>query len=316
MSASGPPSETHVCLNGRMVRSDRARIAHDDAGFQHAVGLFETMAARHGRVFRLEAHLARLIRSADELGIAARPDAAQLRGAVERTIEHNRLEQARVRLTVTAGRLSLLQSTVRKPPPPTSLVVTTPPTPYDPSRFEQGITVTVTPAAANPFDPTCGHKTLAYWHRLHSLRQAAEVGADESIWLTTSNHLASGAVSNVFLARDGKLQTPIAHGEEIAGALRSPVLPGITRAALIDIAESMNIGVERRTLDINQLLEADEIFLTNSSWHLLPVTRVEKKTVGDGKPGEMCRRLRSALLELIEQETRTVAGKSNGDVGY
>ncbi len=304
MTATGQASEMDVCLNGRMVHYDRARIAHDDAGFQYAVGLFETMAARHGRVFRLDAHVARLLHSADELGIAAKPDPHRLRAAVERTLEHNRLKNARVRLTVTAGRLSLLQTPTGKPPPPTSLVVATPPSHYDPSRFERGSVVTVTPAAANPFDPTCGHKTLAYWHRLHSLREAAAVGADESIWLTTSNHLASGAVSNIFLVHDGRLLTPFAHGEEVAGALRAAVLPGITRAAVIEIAESRSLSVQRRTLDVNDLLEADEIFLTNSSWHLLPVTRVEKKTIGDGKPGPVSRDLRETLLDLIDDETR------------
>ena len=304
MTSAGQASELDVCLNGRMVRYDRARIAHDDAGFQHAVGLFETMAARHGRVFRLDAHLARLLNSADGLGIAAKPDARRLRAAVERTLEHNGMQTARVRLTVTAGRLSLLQDPTGKPPPSTSLVVATPPTPYDPSRFERGSRATVTPAAANPFDPTSGHKTLAYWHRLQTLRQAAAVGADESIWLTTSNHLAGGSVSNIFLVRDGRLLTPFAHGEEVSGALRAPVLPGITRAAVIEIADAKDVSVRRRVLDVNDLLEADEVFLTNSSWHLLPVTQIEKKTIGDGKPGPISLALREALLELIESETR------------
>ena len=297
-----------VCLNGRMVRDDRARIAHDDAGFLHAVGLFETMAARHGRVFRVDAHIARLAESAEELGIPVEPDRLRLQAAVQRTLDHNRLESARVRLTVTAGRLSLLSSPAGNPAPLTSLVVATPPTMYEPSRFDQGIMVTVTPSAANPFDPTCGHKTLAYWHRLQTLRQAAAVGADESIWLTISNHLASGSVSNVFLVRGGTLLTPFARGEEMQGALRAAVLPGITRAAVIEIAEAMSLPVQRRMLDVNDLLDADEIFLTNSSWHLLPVTRVEKKTIADGKPGPISRRLRAALLELIERETANAAG--------
>ena len=111
-------------------------------------------------------------------------------------------------------------------------------------------------------------------------------------------------MSNIFLVHDGRLLTPFAHGEEVAGALRAAVLPGITRAAVIEIAESRSLSVQRRTLDVNDLLEADEIFLTNSSWHLLPVTRVEKKTIGDGKPGPVSRDLRETLLDLIDDETR------------
>jgi len=297
----------HVCLNGRMVRYDRARIAHDDAGLQHGVGLFETMTAAHGRVFRLQAHLERLGRSLHELGAAAAVDADLLARAVERTLQHNELVEARVRLTVTSGRLSLLAADAVQDTRPTTLVVATEPTSYDPAWFDHGITVTVVPSIANPFDPTCGHKTLAYWGRLMTLRQAAAAGAGEAIWLSTTNHLASGSVSNIFLAKEGRLQTPFARGEEVSGALPAPVLPGVTRSAVIELADQMGVGVERRVLDIQDLLAADEVFLTNSSWQILPVTRVERKTVGDGEVGPLTRKLRTALLELVDRETSVAA---------
>lgn len=295
----------HVYLNGRMVRHDRARVSIDDAGFQHAVGLFETMAAYHGRVFRLDAHLDRLARSAEDLGLARSVDRAKLRGAVERTLTHNKLERARVRLTITAGQMSLLRADDGKPARPTVLVVASGPTEYDPAYFEQGITVLVASPAANPFDPLSGHKTLSYWSRLRTLRQAAAAGAGEAIWLNVSNHLASGAVSNLFLVKDGGLLTPFARGEEVQGALPAPVRPGVTRAAILQIAKSDQVPVARRMLSVNDLLEADEAFLTNSSWGVLPVTKVEKKAVGSGKVGSITHQLRAALLDLIERETTT-----------
>ena len=89
----------------------------------------------------------------------------------------------------------------------------------------------------------------------------------------------------------------------MSGALPAPVLPGITRAALIELARGQDLTVEKRMLTIDDLLDADEVFLTNSSWQLLPVTAVEKKTIGTGRVGSISTNLRCGLLELIESET-------------
>ncbi len=305
----------HVCLNGRMVEYDRARIAHDDAGLLHGVGLFETMAARNGRVFRLRTHVRRLVDSAAALGLATPLDPNKLERAVQRTLLHNHMQRARVRLTVTAGRICLLADPPQEPATATTLVVASAPTRYDPATFEHGVMALIARAAANPFDPTAGHKTLAYWQRLATLRQAAAAGAGEAIWLNISNHLASGAVSNLFLVKDGTLLTPIARGEEVQGALAAPVLPGVTRAAVIALAAEHDLPTQSRMLDVNDLLEADEVFLTNSSWHLLPVTRVEKKTIADGHVGTISGQLRQAMLQLIEKETAEGSDGSDGSVG-
>lgn len=290
-------------LNGRMVRHDTAQISVHDAGLQHAVGLFETMMAYHGEPFRLQSHLDRLVESAQALGLARDLDTKKLSRATLRTIKHNRLQEARIRLTVTAGNLSLLNRDTNKDPACTVLVVATPPTRHDPAYFERGIMVLVAPLKANPWDPLAGHKTLSYWGRLRTIRQAASVGADEAIMLNVSNHLAGGTISNIFLVKDHGLFTPFACGEEAEGALPAPVRPGITRGAIIEIAESLSIPVQRRMLTVNDLLEADEVFLTNSSWHVLPVSRVEKRTIGNGRAGAMTTDLREALLMLIEKET-------------
>lgn len=294
-------------LNGRMVPAGEAVIAADDAGFQHAVGLFETMSAAHGRVFRLGPHLERLAASARELGLAREVDTEALVRGVRLTLAHNKLDRARLRLTLTAGRVSLLRpaegDTPGEPPGPTVLVTSSPPTVFDPAYFERGITVLIAPPASNPFDPLAGHKTLAYWGRLRTLRQAAAAGAGEAIWLNITNHLASGAISNLFLVKEGSLFTPFARGEEVEAALPAPVLPGVTRAAILELAAMLQVPVQKRMLSVNDLLEADEVFLTNSNWLVLPVTKVERKAIGDGAVGPMTVRLREAMLELVERET-------------
>ena len=116
--------------------------------------------------------------------------------------------------------------------------------------------------------------------------------------LQVSNHLSGGCVSNLFVVRDGKLITPIARGEESGEqhALPSPVLPGITRARVLEVAKKMGVEVEVRMMSIDDLLDADEVFLTNSSWKVLPVVKVEAEVIGEGVPGVVTVGLRDGVL--------------------
>jgi len=292
-----------VFLNGKMLPPDQALLPADDAGLQHAIGLFETMSAYHGRIFRLSQHLERLRDSATQLGLSKGLDVDALTQAVQITLDHNQIDRARIRLTITAGSMSMLSGASGTPATGTVLIQPTPPTEYDPKYFQEGITVLIAQPGANPFDPLAGHKALNYWGRLRTLRQAASAGAGEAIWMNITNHLAGGAISNLFLVKDGELLTPIARGEEVDKSLPAPVLPGITRAAIIELAQAKGITVQKRMLSIEDLIEADEAFLTNSSWHVLPIGKVEKSDVGLGKAGEMTIQLRESLLALIEEET-------------
>lgn len=293
----------HIWLNGQFIDSTTAKISVFDAGFQHGVGLFETMLARNGRIFRVDAHMHRLAESAGELLLSKRLRTAPLAEAAEFTVQRNEMESARVRLTVTGGDLNLLQSAGHTQQDPTILIVAQPPTPYPDAFFEKGVTAVIADARSNPLSPMAGHKTLNYWPRIQALQQAAGRGAGEALWFTVSNHLASGSVSNVFLIKDGEFLTPIARGEEEAGALPAPVLPGITRSVIIELADDLGLAVIKRTLDINDVLGADEVFLTNSSWGILPVIGVEKEKIAAGEVGELTKRLRHAWLETVQRET-------------
>ncbi len=97
---------------------------------------------------------------------------------------------------------------------------------------------------------------------------------------------------------------PIARGEEEPGAIPSCVLPGITRCSIFRAAESAGVPVERRMLDIEDLLASDEVFLTNSSWGVLPVVAIEKERIGAATVGPLTTRLRQAWLDELERETR------------
>ncbi|MBL9119184.1 MAG: aminotransferase class IV [Phycisphaerae bacterium] len=302
-----------VWLNGTWLDRHEAKVSVFDAGFQHAVGLFETMVARNGRVFRVRDHLERLRRSAVELRLTESLHIEPLAEAVQSVIERNALREARVRLTVTGGDLNLLQSSgERSTHEPTILIVAQPPTRYPEDLFTKGVRVMVADGRVNPLDRLAGHKSLSYWSRLAALQQAGAVGASEAVWFSVTNHLASGCVSNIFLVRDGVVLTPYAHGEEAKSSLPAPVLPGITRSVMLELIESglqgqqgegLDLRAERTMLSIEDVFAAEEIFLTNSSWGVLPVIAIERTQIGQGTPGPVAAALRAAWRERVERET-------------
>lgn len=279
-----------VFLKGKFVASRDAVVSIYDGAFLHGAGLFETMRAEHGRVFRLDQHFTRLKRSAERLlsplSDSALPDAQ----AFQELLRRNGLESARIRLTVTAGTLRNSPANQAE----LNVVATAAPlSDYPAELYNQGVSVIVSSYRLSATDPTAGHKTTSYLPRLLGLREAQQARCMESIWFTTSKHMAEGCISNVFVVRDGVIRTP---------PLDTPVLPGIARAAVLEIAESSSIKAEETPLGIDDLLDAQEVFLTSSIIQVMPVIRVEKRDIGGAKVGEVTRQLLRAYHELVEQE--------------
>ncbi len=286
---------TTVWLNGSIETVDEARVSAFDAGFQHGVGLFETMTARGSRVLHLHQHLDRLENSLRALRLSEQLRSGPLAEAIQSTVDTAALEVSRVRVTITGGDLNLLHGG-GDGHEPTIMIVVQPATAYPDELFDKGIRATVADARANPLDPFASHKTLSYWSRLSELQAAAAKNASEALWFTVSNHLAGGCVSNVILVKDDELSTPIARGEEPEGGLPSPVLPGVVREEVLGRAAGEGRAVHRKMMDIDAVLAADEILLTNSSWGVMPVVGVERETIGEGEPGPVARAMREWWL--------------------
>lgn len=289
-------------VNGSFVEDGEARVGLFDAGFQHGIGLFETMLARNGSVLDFEQHLGRMATSARELRLFDPLKTEPLAEAVQHALAKSAMRDARIRVTLTAGDMGRpfaganAAGAQAAAPQPTLAIHVQPPTRYPDELFESGVAVAIAENRANPLDSFSSHKTLMYWPRIAAVQRAAEVGCAEALWFTVTNHLASGSVSSVFLVKDGALRVPFARGEEPEGAMRAPVLPGCTRAKAIMWAEGEGRSVERANLAIDDVLAADEIFLTNSSWGVLPVVRIERHEVGGGKPGPVARAMRARWL--------------------
>lgn len=279
-----------VCLNGQLISADEARISVFDSSFMQGIGLFETMRAYAGRVFRLERHLARLANSARALGWSIIPEPEVTESHVEQVVQACAGQNTRVRLTVSPGSLRLVED---QPPELTIVATASPGGTYPDEYYQQGVSVLSAPGQQNRFDPTCAHKTTSYFARMASLREAHLRGAFEMLFLTDDVHLAEGAISSVFIVQDGKLLTP---------PLDTPILPGITRATVIEQALEMKLPVQETALTLVQVKSAAEVFLTNSMMEIMPVALVDGDTIGDGKPGELTRQLAQAYKELVARE--------------
>ena len=280
-----------VYYDGKIVDVADATIGVFDGGWLHGAGLFETMRAENGRVFRLGAHIYRLRQSAKKLlkpiPRENLPDDADF---VE-LLDRNGLKTARVRLTVTAGSM---QADIDEDAHELTVVATTSALSAPrPSVYEEGIPVIVTAYRQSADDPVTGHKTTAFLPRLLGLREAQRAKCMEALWFTTKNQLAEGSITNVFVVSAGVIKTP---------PLETPVLPGITRATILELAAKLDMKTEERELTIDDLLDADEVFLTKSMMQMMRGVRVEKHDIADGRVGSVCKTLWEAYRTLVKKE--------------
>lgn len=273
-------------LNGRLVNLREAAVDVTNPSLLHGVGLFETLRVYRGRPFRLAQHVERMKASAGRLSMPLGRAIEQIAGAVEMVLEANGLQDARVRFTVTPP------SSPDHPDETTLLVTAQQITGYPKELYEKGMTVFIcNDYRQSSHDPLAGHKTTSYFPRLIALRDAQAHQCGEALWFTPDNLLAEGCISNVFMVKDGQLRTP---------PLNTPVLPGITRAVVLELARADGIPTEESPCTINTLLDADEVFLTNAIMEIMPVTRVERRSIADEKPGPVTRRLAGVYRDLTE----------------
>jgi branched-chain amino acid aminotransferase len=283
----------HVHLNGRVVAAAEAGVPVFDRGFLYGDGIFETLRAVAGAVFRFERHWERLRGSATLVGLDLPVGAARLLEEIRELLATDRLRDARVRVTVTRGpgRPGDLAGAAG---PATRVITAAPFVPLDPALYAAGIEVAVVErrqAPAAVLDPAI--KSTSRLHLVLARREAAARGAFEALLLDDAGRLTEGTVSNLFLVRGGRLLTPPAPG---AG------LPGVTREAVLEVARAAGIPCSQEPLPVAALFEADEIFLTNTSWEVLPVRAVDARVAGGGRPGPITALLLRGYRDLVRRE--------------
>ncbi len=285
-----------VFLNDTLVDADKAGVSVTDSGFLYGAGLFETMRSHNGIVFSLKDHLDRLFFSAGALSINNTYNREYITDAVYKVLKANKLTDARLRLTLTGGRMSEPEDKRKS----TLLIAAAKLQPYPPEYYQKGILVVLSPFRQNTAEPIYGHKTTSYFSRMIALKSAHQKRAAEALWFTVDNRLAEGCISNVFLVKDSVLYTP---------PIETPVLAGVARKTVFQIALKNSIEFVEKNLYISDVLDADEVFLTNVIMQILPVNSVEKHIVGNGKPGPITKKLQKKFDEFIKTECE----KSNED---
>ncbi len=270
---------TWAYQDGGFVPADGAHVAADDAGLLHGRGLFETFRARQGRVYLLERHIGRLRAGAAALDIEAPAELDRLPTTVQELAERCELPDARMRLTLTAGRQAGRPSLVLHARPATD---------YPSDAYTSGVTAAIATTRRNETSPLARIKSLNYLDNLLVREEARRAGADDALLLNTRSSLAESATANLFIVGGGDVLTP---------PVEDGALPGVTRSAVLELANAAGIRAGEATLTIDDLQRADEAFLTNAVAGMLPLVAVDRRNVGAGEPGEITRRLRARYEE-------------------
>lgn len=271
-----------VWLSGRLVSAEEARVSVLDRGFLLGDALFETMRAYGGRVFRLDAHLERLERSAARIGLPLPPGLGE---AVAETVAANGIADSAVRLTVTRGPGAGLEPP--ETPEPTA-VIWVRPAPRPPAAVRAAIAT----SRLNEHAVTAGLKRPAYLDAVVELAAARRAGHDDVLFLDTAGHLAAAAYSNLFVAAGGALRTP----PPTCG-----ILPGITRATVLEMAPRLGLRPVEEALELGTLDAAAEAFLTSSLREIVPLVAVDGRPVGRGALGPRTRRIQQAYAALARE---------------
>lgn len=267
-----------------------------DRGLTLGDGLFETMRVEGGTAFRLDAHLARLRAGAERLAI---PLPVDLRDSVRAALcvaAARGLGRASARLTVTRGVGAPGLAAPAHPSPTVILAVH--PLPAFPARlYEAGVTAIVASGRRNERALSSGLKTLAYVDAVLALAEARAAGADEALFLDTEGHVSEATASNLFACAGDTLLTP---------PLGCGALPGITRAAVLELAAGAGLRAREATLSLEELAAADEAFLTSSVREIVPLVALRRDAattpIGPGRPGPATRRVAQAYRALVREE--------------
>lgn len=274
-------------IEGRLVPIGEARIPLLDWGFLRGDCTYDTMHVWRGHFFRLQDHLDRFLRNVGRLRLALPVDRPGLEAILHACVATAGLEDAYVQAICTRG-----------PPPAGSrdprlcenrLYAYALPFVWiaTPERQEAGLHLVVSAVQRVPeasVDPTI--KNFNWLDLSAGLFEALERGADLPVLLDAEGCLTEGPGFNLFLARGGRLATP-----------ERGVLDGITCRTVIELAELLQIPVDVRPVPADELAAAEEVFLTSTAGGILPVTRVDGRAIGEGRPGPLTRRLRETYWE-------------------
>ena len=282
-----------VYINGEFVPQEEAKVSVYDHGLLYGDGVFEGIRVYSGKVFKPREHIARLYRSAHAMMISLPITPEEMEEATLKALRTNGITDGYVRITVTRGiGLGLDPRGVKNP---TVIIMTDKLSLYPEEMYQEGLTVTtvstrITPAQS--LEPRI--KSLGkYVANIQAKLEANRVGAGEGLMLNIEGYVAEGTGDNIFIVRAGVLITPPTY---------VGILEGITRNTVMGLARDMGIPVEEKLFTQFDVYTADECLLTGTAAEVVPVVKVDGRSIGTGQPGEMTKRLIEAYRTLTKTE--------------
>jgi branched-chain amino acid aminotransferase len=278
-----------VNVNGRVSDQEHAVISIFDHGFLYGEGVYETLRTYNGQPFLFERHMRRLRKSAGMLALSVPLTDTEIDARFRETMRAAGLgdapdREAYIRILLTRGIGELTYDPAATPTP--SVVVIVKPNVHPPREvFERGVKVSLVgvirnhPGTVNPLI-----KSNSLLNNALAMQEALRTGAFEGVMRNYKGELAECTQSNLFIVKDGAALTP---------PLDAGLLPGITREFLFEIGATAGIPVREAVLKDADLLGADEAFLTSTTREVVPIVRVDDRTIGKGTPGPITQ----ALLE-------------------
>jgi branched-chain amino acid aminotransferase len=282
-----------VYVNGHFVPKETASVSVFDHGFLYGDGIYETLRAYNGKLFLLDKHLARLKHSAAAISLKLPLSLEKIGEALNESLNVNKLSEAYVRIHLSRGpgQIGLDPALCRAP---TMIIVTQPFKDYPAEFYEDGVAVAVVATRRNhPLAISPVIKSTNFLNNILAKIESLKAGAYEGIMLNWEGYVAEGTISNVFTVKHGILRTP---------DLETGILEGVTRDLVLHLARKDRIPIKEAKLKPHDLTGADECFITNTTVEVLPVTRVNRATIGSGKPGPVTAILREAYKREVAKD--------------
>jgi len=281
-----------IFLNDRFVDEKDAVVSVFDHGFLYGDGVYETLRAYGGRIFKRDEHLARLRRSGRMIGLEVPVPEKDWPALLQDAMRRNGLTDAYIRITVSrgAGEIGLDPALC---PRPTVVLIARPFRAYPTHLFTEGVRlalVSVRRNLATALNPQI--KSLNFLNNILAKQEATRAGAFDALMLNADGVLTECTTSNLFFVRHGCLCTP---------SVACSILDGVTRGTVLQLAREHGIQTEEGAYTPETLLEADECFLTNTTMEIAPVRAINQTAFGSACPGPLTSRLRELFHQNIDR---------------